>query len=236
MKCERIECVCAWCGAEYEKRKDRVRSPDYCCQGCRSAAIKEAKKAQCERCGTDFYPRTTQVSAGHGKFCSQSCSMTGRVASEETRRKISESQKGKYVPSGSANPCYKGRWVGADGYVWRNVDGCTVAEHRYVMEQHLGRSLKPDEIVHHINHDKADNRLENLSVMTRAEHMNEHRGDFASPPPLRGESNKSSKLTEAAVRHIRSSEESGSALARRYGVTQTLISMVRLRKIWKHVA
>lgn len=51
-------------------------------------------------------------------------------------------------------------------------------EHRVVAEQMLGRGLKPSEVVHHKNHDKRDNRPENLAVMTRAEHINEHREDL----------------------------------------------------------
>jgi hypothetical protein len=49
-----------------------------------------------------------------------------------------------------------------------------IYEHRLVMEQHLGRYLRPDELVHHINEDLKDNRIENLQVMTRAEHMRHH--------------------------------------------------------------
>jgi ribosomal protein L34 len=53
-------------------------------------------------------------------------------------------------------------------------DGRKVLEHRWVMEQVLGRPLLADEQVHHKNHNRLDNRPENLEVVTSAEHGLRH--------------------------------------------------------------
>jgi hypothetical protein len=88
------------------------------------------------------------------------------------------------------------RWLNHDGYVIMPVynddpfygmgtgnekreseeGALSVAEHRYVMAQKLGRLLKPNENVHHINGVRTDNRPENLELWV-----------ISQPPGVRAE-------------------------------------------------
>lgn len=46
--------------------------------------------------------------------------------------------------------------------------------HRVIMENKLGRLLQPDEVVHHIDHNKKNNSIDNLQVLTNKEHAKLH--------------------------------------------------------------
>ena len=59
-------------------------------------------------------------------------------------------------------------------YKYITVDGKLIREHRYVMEEVLGRPLLPTEVVHHKDGNKKNNVPENLEVMNWGDHSKEH--------------------------------------------------------------
>ena len=51
-----------------------------------------------------------------------------------------------------------------NGYPIILIDGRWVKEYRYVMEKYLGTKLKRGQIIHHIDHDKKNSKIENLVI------------------------------------------------------------------------
>lgn len=61
------------------------------------------------------------------------------------------------------------------GVISRNAKGARYKlKHRIVMEEYLKRPLLRSEIVHHINGDMRDNRIENLEIMNQSDHAKLH--------------------------------------------------------------
>lgn len=116
------------------------------------------KTITCQQCGN----KKKKYEREGDKFCDRGCYMEWKRANPNKkayREKIFVSGYYYLYKPEHPNAIKKGRYI---------------AEHRWVLEQKLGRLLTNIEIAHHINEDKTDNSPENLEVLTVSQHNKYH--------------------------------------------------------------
>lgn len=126
------------------------------------------------------------------------------------------------------------RWLGStnkQGYGWSSWKGFTKQAHRLAYEL-AGKTPNNAPVVRHVCDNPGCCNPLHLLGGTQKDNARDMRRRGRTPV---GEDRHSSKLKVDQVREIRSSKESGSALARRFGVSDVLIGKVRRREIWKEV-
>jgi len=166
-----LQFTCKECGSPFKFKPAYVRhyqskfgkAPVYCSMPCsdkgRRKDADERHKTRCKNCGNEFY-RTRRKGSGtiyhEQELCSKQCKneWVSKVYREKHGFSITKRiRRGGYIsiriPAQNGEPARK-----------------DVFEHRYVMEQHLGRRLYPDETVHHRDGNRQHNALENLELFS----------------------------------------------------------------------
>ena len=132
-------------------------------------------------------------------------------------------------------------------YKYRTINGKKVPEHRAVVEELLGITLQNDQVVHHINGDKTDNRPENLQILDWKEHSRLHASTMPQTPEKqrkvsaarKGKSNPDARaLTDEQVEVIVRALHEGATvtrLAKENGVSDHVIRNIRDGKTYQDV-
>ena len=177
--------ICKMCGKEFDYRinnygKRNHYKRKYCTLECYWEAIRK-------------YPKGERPPQRHkGELTCPICKKTRirwLVKKDEKIRvcfKCAHKARGGRV-KGKDHPCWSGgKHMTNQGYpvvyiprnhkfasmvsFGNNKQGAYMFEHRYVMAMHLNRILYPREVIHHINGDKTDNRVENLILVDTNNH------------------------------------------------------------------
>jgi len=156
---------CPHCLNEFTPKRKATKYCSRRCQGfgvakqygkTRAAKRKNGEDVACKFCSSLFYvPKYRKDIAS---YCTRRCKALATPQNAEKARQNSPVM----MRAGSGQK-----------RVYRTimVDGKQVREHRFIMQNHIGRLLLPHEHVHHINGDGLDNRIENLQLLTNSEHQ-----------------------------------------------------------------
>ena len=153
------ELKCQRCGGGFSARRPEARW----CSTCRPIVIKSNAQRSEER---------------HRHPCAD-CGVL--ISRNNQRCRPCGGKRGGASRTGEHNYAWKGgRLLGKDGYIYilavpGNPKGRRYRlEHVLVWEQANDKKLPKGWVIHHLNHVKDDNRLENLEAMPRSQHNHEH--------------------------------------------------------------
>ena len=147
--------------------------------------MKETKK--CKTCNKEFikksFGKSTNGTWSRKIYCSKYCKLHDKCGCGQFKNRDYNSCLNCKDQTGNKNPIWKGgKLLTGEGYVLiqspshprANKKGY-VLEHHLVMERFVGRYLKPEEVIHHLDFDKANNDIDNLHLFPNSsEHTSYH--------------------------------------------------------------
>lgn len=167
-----MELTCKYCGCIFNAKPSAVKKgKKYCSKKCQCKAQFKGEIKHCATCGKEIKVSPSLVKENN--FCCNTCRLTWLSKYVTENVNIAGHSMGHKAPhltklNKDRNPklaiepdaAHRGKY--------------NKYEHKKIMEEALGRKLRPNESVHHINGIHDDNRLENLLVLDRNEHLRLH--------------------------------------------------------------
>jgi len=169
--------VCEYCGEDFIYCKGH-KEQRFCSLKCANQLNSDLKQKNnrnlvCEQCGKKFVRNLTdkELAKGKGKYCSHKC-----YSDKYAWKQLYCEQCGSPLKRGHGDRFCSHKCSGlgrrlkdghttSRGYVIMTIDdGRRIAQHRYVMEQMLGRPLFAHEKVHHKDGVKTNNEPDNLEI------------------------------------------------------------------------
>lgn len=184
------EKACVVCGALFTPHRNKARQQTACSTVCARKAQTYREKA-CGGCGQPFQPDNPRQ-----LYCSEACKRpTGTCRTCGEKFLIGKNELGAFC----SRACWEQSFAkvgdirpAPGGYVLVKVpegydsgrsgaNGRWMLQHRYEMEQKLGRKLAHGENVHHIDGDRANNSWANLELWSRPQPKGVRAADYHCP-------------------------------------------------------
>ena len=176
----KLQIKCDWCGKVFERKPGSVKERNYCSKACLGRANAERYRVQslktCDNCGREFEYRGHHRSRNRHFFCCAACGYAFKIKTVQVRcdwcgakftRKRSDVERNQH------NFCDVGCYLDYINFEKAGAPNQKVAGkilYRTIAERNLGRPLKDDEEVHHIDGNHLNNSPDNLQVLSASEH------------------------------------------------------------------
>ena len=152
-------------------------------------------KRKCLICGKEFLVRKSYLENNKKRFGIETAKYCSKICYYK-----SPARKPNLGKFGKDSSGWKGGRLYERGYkmilcpdqshpygVMKGGNKKYIREHRYIMEQHIGRYLTPKEIIHHKDGNISNNDISNLFITTFSEHSRKHKQEYWDKTKCKGD-------------------------------------------------